>query len=171
MRREPGDEPVRVVHELGADLVPEDDLLVGHEQDEQHGGVAREREPGPLARGVHHDVEVAGARPVGEAAGFVPHGVPLVLLERDARLLPPDPVGHPRQARHERGRLQADPHLVPVVLPADRGAVNAGPDLGPQDQPLLGEPTSLLGGVRVREPGRKETAIGSLDHAGHRTGA
>ena len=48
-RGEPGDKPVRVAHQLRPGLVAEDDLLVGHEQHQQHRRVPGQGQPPPLA--------------------------------------------------------------------------------------------------------------------------
>ena len=63
---------------------------------------------------------------------------------------------------HERRGLEADRHLVAVVLAVDRGAVDARPDLDAKDHPVLRDPASLFRRVGMviaaREPGR------TLDH-------
>ena len=104
---EPGDEAMGVAGKFGAGLVAEDNLLVGHEQHQQHGRVAGQRQPGPLACGVDDDIEVISAGAVDQATGPVPGGVPLVLLEQHQGSLAAGAVGHPGQPGHERRGLQA----------------------------------------------------------------
>ena len=62
------------------------------------------------------------------------------------------------------GGFQAQAHLIPVVLPGDRGAVQSGPDLHPQDHAVLGDRAGLLRGMRMRKAGRQHGG------AGHRPG-
>jgi hypothetical protein len=61
----------------------------------------------------------------------------------------------PSQPGHELRRLETDAHLITVVLTTDRRAVDTGTDLRSQNHSGFGDPTSLLGGVRVCEAGRK----------------
>jgi hypothetical protein len=81
--------------------------------------------------------------------------VQLVLLERDA---PAVGRRHGGDAGDEPRRLEADAELVAVVLPRDRGAVDAAADLGAQQGAGLGDAAGLLAGVRV------------VDHPPDRTG-
>src|SRR5215472_2232471 len=66
-------------------------------------------------------------RAVRHAAGPVPGGVPFILLEHNRRAQATGPVRDPGQPGDELRGLQAQPHLVAVVLPADRGAMHPEP--------------------------------------------
>ena len=79
--------------------------------------------------------------------------MPLVLLELNPVAAVVDTTRHPRQTGHEALWLQADTHLVSVVLATHRGSVNAGADLHAQDQPCFCDRPRLFGSVRVREAG------------------
>lgn len=150
-----GDESVCVGREFGASRVAVEYLGVRHEKQEQDGRIAGESQSRPLPSGVDDDVEVASTGAVRESAGLVPDGMPLVLLELHPRVRRPRARGQPRQAGDEPRGLDAQPHLVAVVLTADRGAVNAGADLGAQQHPLLGDAPGLLRSVRVVVAGRQ----------------
>ena len=101
--RQPGHEPVRVVSQLCPSVVAEHHVLVGNEQDQQHGRVPGEGQPRPLACGVDDDVQVTSAGAVRHPSGPVPGRVPFVLLERNPRADAGDAARHSRQARHEPG--------------------------------------------------------------------
>lgn len=149
--RELGHEAMGVVDQLDAVRLAIHDVGVGHEERKQNRRVSGQRKPAPLAGRVDHHVEVAGTRAVGEPSGLVPHGVPLILFELDVCVVAVDAARNARQAGDEPGRLQADPHLVTIVLTADRSAVNARSDLDPEDHPGLGDLAGLLGRVRMLE--------------------
>src|SRR5690349_14770886 len=57
----------------------------------------------------------------------VPGGVPFVLLKPDRRAQAAGAVRDAGQPGTELRRLQAQAHLIPVVLPADRGAMDPEP--------------------------------------------
>jgi len=143
-RGEPGDESVRVAHQLRPRMAAEDDLLIGHEQHQQHRRVPGQGQPPPLARRVDDDIQVPGTRPVRHTAGPVPGCVPFILLKPHRRAQATGAVGDAGQAGHELRGLQAQAHLVPVVLPADRGAMHPRPDLDPQDHAPLGDRAGLF---------------------------
>ncbi len=84
--------------------------VVGPNSTSSTVGFTGQRQPGPLACGVDDDVEVAGAGAVGQAAGPVPGGVPLVLLEQHERSLAAGAVGDTGQPGHELRGLQAQAH-------------------------------------------------------------
>ena len=58
-RCQPGYESVGVADQFGSGFVAEDDLVVWHEQHEQDRGVPGQGQPGPFARGVDDDIQVA----------------------------------------------------------------------------------------------------------------
>jgi hypothetical protein len=59
--------------------------------------------------------------------------VPLVLLELDLTVGVVDATRDARQAGNELRRLEADSHLVAIILAADRRAVDTRPDLDAED--------------------------------------
>jgi hypothetical protein len=75
--------------------------------------------------------------------------VTLVLLEGDRGVIVIDTAGDSGQAGDELGRLEADAHLVMVVLTADRGSMHPRTNLDSQDHSPFSEPASFLGGMRV----------------------
>jgi len=135
--------------QFGSGLIAEDDLLIGNEQHQQHGRVPGQGQPGPLARGVDDDIQVTGTGPVRQAAGPVPGRVPFILLEPHRWPQAAGAIWDAGQPGDELAGFQAQTHLVPVVLPRDRGAVHPRTDLDPKDRALLGNRAGLLRGVPV----------------------
>jgi hypothetical protein len=119
LRGPAGDEAVRVRGQLGADL------LVGDEQQQQDRGVAGECQAGPRAGRVDDDVEIAGAGSVGQPAGPVPGGVPVVLLEPHPGPVAPVPEGtRAAPVTSSGGSRRVGP--VPRLAPSVRGGRRTG---------------------------------------------
>jgi hypothetical protein len=98
--------------------------------------------------------------------------VAFVLLELDGRVAGLRPRRNPGQPGDELGRLEADPHLVAIVLPGDRGPVDAGADLDAEDQPAFGDRPRLFGRMRMRVTRRKRTlTLDDCDRTRHSRGS
>jgi len=96
----------------------------------------------------------SGTNSTSRTVGFLGR-VPFVLLKPHRRSLAANTVGHAGQAGDELRRLQAQTHLIPVVLAADRGGVDTRAHLDPQDHAVFGDRASLLRRMRMPKADRQ----------------
>src|SRR5262249_26054881 len=115
------------------------------------------RQSAPFTCRIDDDVQVAGARAISQSARPIPHRVPLVLFERDRTCPVTCSSPHVRQTHDIFGGLEADPHLVSVILAVDRGSVHTRAHLRSQDQPTFSEVARFFRGMWMGVPVRQGT--------------